>query len=148
MTKYRCKNAPETVQWMRKIQVLRWKCATSQTKAQKSSKDDSVNPGDMVTRTGDREISVVSGRLLDNPGELACMKTVLSIMLVLKEMWLFLIYFLPKRGLESTMKSKHNSEQISLQIVTPSAEAHWSSIIQKLQCFNKTYHSLTQNLNP
>ena len=42
----------------------------------------------------------------------------------MKEMWLFLIYFLPKRGLESTMKSKHNSKQISLQIVTPSAEAH------------------------
>ena len=30
---------------------------------QKTSKDDLVNPGDMVTRTGDREISVVSGRV-------------------------------------------------------------------------------------
>ena len=28
----------------------------------------------MVTRTGDREIGVVSGRLPDNPGELACMQ--------------------------------------------------------------------------
>ena len=28
----------------------------------------------MVTRTGDREIGVVSGRLPDNTGELACMK--------------------------------------------------------------------------
>ena len=27
----------------------------------------------MVTRTGDREIGAVSGRLPDNPGELACM---------------------------------------------------------------------------
>ena len=27
----------------------------------------------MVTRTGDREIGVVSGRLPDNTGELACM---------------------------------------------------------------------------
>ena len=27
-----------------------------------------------MTRTGDREIGVVSGRLPDNPGELACMK--------------------------------------------------------------------------
>ena len=26
-----------------------------------------------MTRTGDREIGVVSGRLLDNPGGLACM---------------------------------------------------------------------------
>ena len=28
-------------------------------------------PGDLVTRTGDREIRSVSGRLPDNPGELA-----------------------------------------------------------------------------
>ena len=28
----------------------------------------------MVTRTGDREIGVVSGRLPDNTGELACMQ--------------------------------------------------------------------------
>ena len=28
----------------------------------------------MVTRTGDREIGAVSGRLPDNPGELACMR--------------------------------------------------------------------------
>ena len=27
----------------------------------------------MVTRTGDREVGVVFGRLSDNPGELACM---------------------------------------------------------------------------
>ena len=26
-----------------------------------------------MTRTGDREVGVVSGRLPDNPGELACM---------------------------------------------------------------------------
>ena len=50
-------------------------------KAQKSSKDDSVNPGDMVTRTGDREIGVVSGRLPDNPGELACMRRVVRVYL-------------------------------------------------------------------
>ena len=30
-------------------------------------------PGDLVTRTGDREIRSVSGRLPDYPGELACM---------------------------------------------------------------------------
>ena len=30
-------------------------------------------PGDLMTRTGDREIRSVSGRLPDNPGELACM---------------------------------------------------------------------------
>ena len=30
-------------------------------------------PGDLVTRTGDREIHSVSGRLPDYPGELACM---------------------------------------------------------------------------
>ena len=29
-----------------------------------------------MTRTGDREIGVVSGRLPDNTGELACMQTV------------------------------------------------------------------------
>ena len=29
----------------------------------------------MVTRTGDREVGVVCGRLPDNPGELACMDT-------------------------------------------------------------------------
>ena len=29
-----------------------------------------------MTRTGDREIRSVSGRLPDNPGELACMKVV------------------------------------------------------------------------
>ena len=28
----------------------------------------------MVTRTGDREIGAISGRLPDNPGELACMQ--------------------------------------------------------------------------
>ena len=28
-------------------------------------------PGDLVTRTGDREIRSASGRLPDNPGELA-----------------------------------------------------------------------------
>ena len=28
----------------------------------------------MVTRTGGREVGIVSGRLPDNPGELACMK--------------------------------------------------------------------------
>ena len=28
----------------------------------------------MVTRTGDREIGVISGKFLDNPGELACMQ--------------------------------------------------------------------------
>ena len=28
----------------------------------------------MVTRTGEREIGVVSGSLTDNPGELACIK--------------------------------------------------------------------------
>ena len=28
-----------------------------------------------MTRTGDREIRSVSGRLPDNPGELACMET-------------------------------------------------------------------------
>ena len=31
-------------------------------------------PGDLVTRTGEREICVVSGRLPDNPEELACIK--------------------------------------------------------------------------
>ena len=30
-----------------------------------------------MTRTGDREIGVVSGRLPDNPGELACMGSVI-----------------------------------------------------------------------
>ena len=27
-----------------------------------------------MTRTGDREIGVISGKFLDNPGELACMQ--------------------------------------------------------------------------
>ena len=31
-------------------------------------------PGDLMTRTGDREIRSVSGRLPDNPGELARMQ--------------------------------------------------------------------------
>ena len=30
-----------------------------------------------MTRTGDREIGVVSGRLPDNTGELACMETII-----------------------------------------------------------------------
>ena len=30
-----------------------------------------IYPGELVTRTGDREIRSVSGRLLDNLGELA-----------------------------------------------------------------------------
>ena len=33
-------------------------------------------PGDLMTRTGDREIRSVSGRLPDNSGELACMQLV------------------------------------------------------------------------
>ena len=32
-----------------------------------------------MTRTGDREIRSVSGRLPDNPGELACMRHVLAL---------------------------------------------------------------------
>ena len=32
-------------------------------------------PGDLVTRTGDREIRSVFGRLTDYPGELACVRT-------------------------------------------------------------------------
>ena len=31
-----------------------------------------------MTRTGDQEIGVVSGRLPDNPGELACMGSLLG----------------------------------------------------------------------
>ena len=31
-----------------------------------------------MTRTGDREIRSVSGRLPDNPGELACMRLVIQ----------------------------------------------------------------------
>ena len=33
-------------------------------------------PGDLMTRTGDRKICSVSGRLSDNPGELARMHSV------------------------------------------------------------------------
>ena len=33
-------------------------------------------PGDLITRTGDREIRFVSGGLPDYPGELACMMIV------------------------------------------------------------------------
>ena len=32
-----------------------------------------------MTRTGDREIGSVSGRLPDNPGELACMLTAIAL---------------------------------------------------------------------
>ena len=32
-----------------------------------------IYPGDLVIRTGDREIRSVCGRLTDYPGELACM---------------------------------------------------------------------------
>ena len=71
--KYRCKNAPETVLWIRKIQVLSLKWAKSQTKAQKSSNDDPYL-GDMVTRTGDWQIGVVCGTLPDNLEELARMQ--------------------------------------------------------------------------
>ena len=34
---------------------------------------ESFYPGDLMTRTGEREICSVSGRLPDNPGELARM---------------------------------------------------------------------------
>ena len=34
---------------------------------------ESFYPGDLMIRTGDREIRSVSRRLPDNPGELACM---------------------------------------------------------------------------
>ena len=39
-----------------------------------------------MTRMGDRKIGVVSGRLLDNPGELACK---LSLLLKAKPSFLF-----------------------------------------------------------
>ena len=57
--------APETVLWIRKIQVLSWKWAKSQTKAQKSSNDNFIQEtwwpvqetGRLVSYPGDSQIS-------------------------------------------------------------------------------------------
>ena len=35
-----------------------------------------------MTRTGEREISAVSWRLLDNPGELACMTLIIHVLFI------------------------------------------------------------------
>ena len=52
-----CKSVSETVQKIKKIRILRKKWAKFQTKAHK------IYPGDLVTRTGEQEISVVFRRL-------------------------------------------------------------------------------------
>ena len=44
-------------------------------------------PGDLMIRTGDREIRSVSGRLPDNPGELACMYITSSLIHSSQEHW-------------------------------------------------------------
>ena len=59
MTKYTQKYPPPLPKWE--------KWAKFQTKAQKYSKVD------FVLDTGEQEIGALSGRLLDNPGELAYM---------------------------------------------------------------------------
>ena len=61
----KCKNAPETVLWVRKIHILRTKWATSQTKAQKRSKDDFIREIWWPIRETRRSAPC--------PGELACM---------------------------------------------------------------------------
>ena len=43
-------------------------------------------PGDLVTRTGHREIRSVSGRLPDYSGELACMQLVQSFILLFRNL--------------------------------------------------------------
>jgi len=62
-----------TVLRIRKIQILSKKWPKSQTKAQKAQKTINLYLGDLVTRMGEQEIGAVFWRLLDNPGELACM---------------------------------------------------------------------------
>ena len=73
-----CKNAPETVLRIRKIHVLRKQWATSQTKAQKRTRDDFIRgiwwPVRESGRAGEREIGAISGRLSNNPGELALLQ--------------------------------------------------------------------------
>ena len=46
-----------------------------------------------MARTGDREIRSVSGRLPDNPGELACMQMVNEISLTQTKCWKFRLKF-------------------------------------------------------
>ena len=48
------------------------KMPKSQLKHRKAQKTINFHLGDLVTCMGEQEIGAVSGRLLDNPGELAC----------------------------------------------------------------------------
>ena len=51
-----------------------WEKKWAKFKLKHSKAQSLFDPGDLVTCTGEREISVVSARLLDNPGELVYMK--------------------------------------------------------------------------
>ena len=64
----------------KKIRILGENGVTSKLKHRKAH--NSIFPfylGDLVTRPGDQQFGVVSGRFPDNPGELACMGFVLSL---------------------------------------------------------------------
>ena len=68
----RCKNAPETVLRTRdyeKEKFTFWAKSGLNLKQGTEKLKRWFYPGDMVTRTGDREIGVVSVRLPDNPGD-------------------------------------------------------------------------------
>ena len=64
----------------KKIRISGENGLTSKLKHRKAH--NSIFPfylGDLVTRPGDQQFGVVSGRFPDNPGELACMGFVLSL---------------------------------------------------------------------
>ena len=64
----------------KEIRILGENEITSKLKHRKAHNSNfPFHLGDLVTRPGDGQIGVVSGRFLDNPGELACMGFVHSL---------------------------------------------------------------------
>ena len=102
----------------------------------------------MVTRTGDREIGVVSGRLPDNPGELACM-------ILWKCLNTFVLLHCGPMNLQA-YKSCYASQRETVArnyvwITSVSNSFHCSSVLQPLSqsaCVKHMYSNNNQRITP
>ena len=74
-----CKNAPETELWIKENSNFGENEISSKLSHRKAHIKTRCYLGDLVTCAGDQEIGVISGRLPNNPGELACMLHVIKV---------------------------------------------------------------------
>ena len=74
-----CKNAPETELWIKENSNFEENEISSKLSHRKAHIKTRCYLGDLVTCAGDQEIGVISGRLPNNPGELACMLHVIKV---------------------------------------------------------------------